>query len=317
MFRNLITVILLTTFLLLPAKTVSQKAEPGPYLVRDINTHTSTYNKPLVLMEAGPVSYFFGSGGKDIFGLWKTDGTQAGASFVKALGLGVYNMENSGNLSGMLGGYLFFSASDPKGASAQRGVELWRTDGTSEGTTQVADLVPGEGSSMPNNFVEMDGKLYFVGGWALWRLDSADSLPVHIWGEVVDAGKTIFTRRSPLYVLGSRLFFSTYTIDIGTELWISDGTLEGTHSLIDLNPGPASSNAYPLLAYNDRLYFSADDGSTGSELWVYEAASGNIHLVADINPSGASSPQFLQPVSGAVFFQAFEPEHGRELYRLD
>lgn len=317
MLRNLITFMIIAGFLLLPAGAKAQQEETGPYLVRDINTHTSVYNKPLELMEAGPVSYFFASGGQGSFGLWKTDGTQAGTDFVKEMGLGTQDNGASSDLSALLGGFLFFGAAETASTSERHGIELWRTDGTAQGTSLFADLVPGEGSSKPRKFVEMNGSIYFIAGLSIWRLDGPDALPVHIWGEILDEdhNETIYSLK--LYVLGDSLFFSWYQAESGRELWVSDGTAEGTHLLVDLNPGADSSNASPLLAWHGQLYFSADDGNTGTELWVYEAASGEVSLVDNINTSGGSSPGALVPVSGVIYFPAYEPASGRELFRLD
>src|SRR4029077_2815704 len=55
------------------------------------------------------------------------------------------------------------------------GVELWRSDGTPEGTAQVADLNP-TGSSFPANLRNLDGHIYFtaddgVHGEELWTSD--------------------------------------------------------------------------------------------------------------------------------------------------
>jgi ELWxxDGT repeat protein len=58
-------------------------------------------------------------------------------------------------------GYLFFNAND-----GAHGKELWRTDGTSEGTVMVLDLQPqisGETNSNPKDFVShIDDRLYFI-----------------------------------------------------------------------------------------------------------------------------------------------------------
>src|SRR5690606_7222722 len=43
-------------------------------------------------------------------------------------------------------------------------------------------------------------------------------------------------------VLGERIFFSGYDPDSGTELWISDGTPQGAHLVVDLNIQGASSS---------------------------------------------------------------------------
>ncbi|MEL6615860.1 MAG: ELWxxDGT repeat protein, partial [Bacteroidota bacterium] len=53
-------------------------------------------------------------------------------------------------------GELYFRASD-----GVNGAELWRSNGTPEGTSLVADLAPGAASSFPRNFVVYAGRLYF------------------------------------------------------------------------------------------------------------------------------------------------------------
>lgn len=52
----------------------------------------------------------------------------------------------------------------------------------------------------------------------------------------------------------------------GNEVWVSDGTSEGTVLLKDINPGLNSSYPVSFLNWNDRVYFAADDGN-GYALW--------------------------------------------------
>jgi len=71
----------------------------------------------------------------------------------------------------LLGGAVFFRATDP-----DHGTELWRTDGTPQGTRLVADLVPGPGSSDPQGLTVAGGRLYFSAwdtyhGRELWTSD--------------------------------------------------------------------------------------------------------------------------------------------------
>ncbi|HMN41630.1 MAG TPA: GC-type dockerin domain-anchored protein [Phycisphaerales bacterium] len=68
-------------------------------------------------------------------------------------------------------GYAYFAAT-----SAVNGRELWRTDGTSDGTTLVRDINPGAGNSSPDNFTVCNGVLYFTAddgthGREIWRTD--------------------------------------------------------------------------------------------------------------------------------------------------
>lgn len=79
---------------------------------------------------------------------------------------------------------LYFTAS-----AYDTGTELSRTDGTPEGTLQVADLVPGEMGSVPEDLVELGGDLFFSAvhptlGRELWRL--ADGEPRFLRGDVDD-----------------------------------------------------------------------------------------------------------------------------------
>jgi ELWxxDGT repeat protein len=54
-------------------------------------------------------------------------------------------------------GLLFFSAND-----GVVGTEPWTTDGTTTGTTLLADIVPGSGSSSPSGFTVLNGAVFFA-----------------------------------------------------------------------------------------------------------------------------------------------------------
>jgi len=68
------------------------------------------------------------------------------------------------------GNLLYFAATD-----GEHGVELWRSDGTAEGTVMVQDFQPGPAPSNPEQLTAADGTLYFtaddgVHGHELWAL---------------------------------------------------------------------------------------------------------------------------------------------------
>ena len=53
------------------------------------------------------------------------------------------------------------------------------------------------------------------------------------------------------------------------ELWVTDGTAEGTKAVADINPGTgdAFSLNVDFAIVGDELFFGADDGENGAELY--------------------------------------------------
>jgi len=106
--------------------------------------------------------------------LWKSDGTVEGLVMVKDINPGpASSMPNTPvSIEGkLLDGVLTFVAND-----GNHGFELWKIDGTLEGTVMVADINPGTDPSHPGRFTYSSGKLFFSAddgshGVELWALD--------------------------------------------------------------------------------------------------------------------------------------------------
>jgi ELWxxDGT repeat protein len=71
-----------------------------------------------------------------------------------------------------------------------------------------------------------------------------------------------------LEAVGDRLFFGATDPEHGEELWISDGTPEGTALLADIVPGIGGSAPGDFTLAGPRLFFAAQDPAYGRELWV-------------------------------------------------
>lgn len=104
------------------------------------------------------------------------------------------------------------------------------------------------------------------------------------------------------------------------------GQLTTAIKVADLNPGSAGSYPTDLTVFASDLLLNANTVDTGAELWKYDGT--NITLVADINNTtsdvgfgtivgNSSSPAWLTLFEGRLYFSAFDPYRGGELWRYD
>lgn len=216
--------------------------------------------------------------------LWKSDGTSEGTELVKDIRLGVVGGKNSSFPTQLIivNGILFFRAYEE-----MNGGELWRSDGTEEGTYLVKDIATGSGSSNPNNLISMNNILYFSAtdekfGRNLWKSDGTESGTIlvkdfRISNDLSVSLKPVLTKysdESPLdygpqnfVKVNNTLYFSADDGIHGNELWQSDGTEEGTVLVKDIATGIGNSNPDNLILIKHTLFFTANDGEHGTELW--------------------------------------------------
>ncbi|MDN3620808.1 YCF48-related protein [Polaribacter undariae] len=166
------------------------------------------------------------------------------------------------------------------------GNELWKTDGTKEGTVLVKDIYKGTRGSSISNLFYFKNNLYFsandgVHGQELWKSDGTEQgtiLIKNIYKYVKQSanprGFTVYN--DELYFLAADDNISGYQ-----DIWKTDGTEVGT-----LKVYGAHSNRGDLIVANNLLYFSQ-----GTKLYtvnVYdhsltEVKVGNYYSVAEFN----------------------------------
>ncbi|WP_051951665.1 T9SS type A sorting domain-containing protein [Flavobacterium sp. ASV13] len=228
--------------------------------------------------------------------LWRSDGTEAGTYILKDINPGSGHGVTDSNifydhdyiinekLYAVLNGNLYFSAFDGNENS------LWKTDGTSNGTTKAITITPsGVYDSRPAIINATNDKIFFktnsnnssYGNNSLWSTDGTQTGTVFLglW-EITGVGQ--FEKN---IIYNNKLYFTTYN-ENGLALMVSDGTFAGTKILTkDHFTDYRSFGA--LKSCGKYVYFTlADSNGSGieQELWKTDGTKEGTILVekADI-----------------------------------
>jgi len=278
----------------------SDGTDAGTVLVRDINSGSSP-SYPDDLTFCNGKLLFRAIDNNSGSELWSSDGTAPGTTLVKDINTITTNSSDAGFMyRGLspLGNGVVFNAYTP-----QFGGELYKSDGTTNGTVLLNDIASGQDWSYPNDFLNKNNYSYFIGddavGTAIYRTDGTSSGLKRITYINRDnyyvVNFNVTGNGLLFYILGNK-FTGAY------ELWRSDGTEAGSYML--------NTNLY----FNDYIviigntgFFVAGDFTNGYELWKSDGTVAGTKLVKDINPGfGGSYPYSLYAFKNNLYFGAYD-----------
>jgi ELWxxDGT repeat protein len=219
---------------------------------------------------------------------WVTDGTMAGSYKILDVPLAasaffVFNGGLDPGLLADLNGTLFFQATD-----GINSYELWRSDGTDAGTSQVSDL---GGSSLPRYLHTVNGRLAFIDFFS--RLGLSDGTTA---GTGIVPGSSVLAFATK--PLGNELFFFSQPASAPAGLWKTDGTAAGT---VLVAPHDTLSIGAPPVPSGGKIFYALF-GATNLDLWVSDGTAAGTSV---IGTGLASNP--LTDANGTLFFAAFQP----------
>ncbi|WP_084403373.1 ELWxxDGT repeat protein [Epilithonimonas caeni] len=194
---------------------------------------------------------------------------------------------------------LFFTA-----GSNTAGFELWKTDGTPEGTVQVRNINAGTSSSFPGNFKQIGGQVFFAAnngtnGNELWVTDGTEDGTKLV--KDINPGSAA-SNPNNLTDVNGKLYFLASDGSGEARLWESDGTEGGTKMTLELKPGYTNFVLGKMEEYNGALYLSAKlSVSQGQELYKIELPTLNVE---NYNKKGISL--YPNPTKGELFFTDLE-----------
>jgi ELWxxDGT repeat protein len=260
--------------------------------------------------------------------LWASDGTMDGTRMI-----GSYEALSSA--VGLDGIFLFTSYENVHGN------ELWRSDGTTAGTHMVLDILKGNDGSYPRRFVTMQGFLYFsaiTGDRSfLWQSDGSavGTRPISAedpaWiaptrGGLVlseDVGvvlvnpmsgdRRVVAKVKPSFefsMLAGKVVFLGSDAARGQELWVSDGTVQGTYLLKDVIPGKDSSSPRFFARAGNLVYFVA-----GNAIWRTDGTSPGTMLFNQLPVDFI--PRDIAVAGATLFLDAWTSQQSEQLWRVD
>ncbi len=208
-------------------------------------------------------------------GLWRSDGTSAGTTLVRAL------TDDQPRV--------IAAAPDRLYVITRAG--LWRSDGTEEGT-QLAKQFGGERGAY--DLTAVDNEAYLAveiqrGTQELWRSDGTDSGTVRVKTFTGFDGIFGFNELSGLLVFAAEIQPFVY------RLWRSDGTTDGTTQVGDVPPGQ-------LVSGGNRVFFISGSCFSECALWTSDGTpGGTMQLKTSLGDGATILPQSL---GGEILFRA-------------
>ena len=233
----------------------------GTSMVKDINPGEES-SAPGGLFVYNNEVYFGAYDGTNA-AFWKSDGTEEGTMLVKNIDpFWGSSPAATAQFFCISNGLLYFSAVD---YSSGNGTELWKTNGTTEGTQRIKDINPLDNSASagPFDLTDVNGTLFFtaddgVHGRELWKSDGTE--------EGTQLVKDITTGMdwSFLYNLVSykgQLYFSNFGV-----LWSSDGSEAGTMPVDDVVISHVT--VANIVVNGDQLFLAGYTYKYGWELYA-------------------------------------------------
>ncbi|KAA6438991.1 DNRLRE domain-containing protein [Dyadobacter flavalbus] len=243
-----------------------------------VDTLTSGYSQPVIL---GDVMYF-GQGN----GLYKSDGKTV--TMVKE-GLSIKQAPV------VIGKTIYFAAHVVKD-----GTELWKSDGTAEGTFMVKNIYPRtSNSSFPMDLTNVNGTLYFkartANGIHLWKSNGTAEGTIQVSSTKLSESSYY---PSEFTAVGNQIVFP----DESGKLYKSDGTKAGTQQL-------TSFGVRIHGRLGNEVYFSGSDGN-GNQLYKTDLTTAGTKVIRNKYSTADSNPRQLTDVNGTAFFIA-SPHEGK------
>lgn len=271
---------------------VTNGTQAGTQLVSNINPSFGASSTPENLTVYSNELYFSAFTSTNGRELYKTNGTTV--TLVKDIAAGTEDgIQNSAFIE--LNGFLYFFAQD----TASTGFDLWRTDGTSNGTVKMVNLNSNGVAGDKLYFRKLNNELYFLAqdinditvGIELYKYNPTNNTVALVIDVVAGNGQTSTVSYSYITVFDNKLFF------------VADGKLrytDGTNTFIVTNGASNITSYFKLKVLNNQLIFIANSSNNGSQdvyKCTYDNALNNYKIDLVYNFTQTANLPFASAIS--------------------
>lgn len=198
--------------------------------------------------------------------------------------------------------------------------------------TTMTEIVDVNGNSLENpmGFTQLtENRFVFTAKqgehYALYISDGV--LAKVIYEDDADAFSCVFPgefnpndTHSPWCRVGRKVYFKAKTSSTGTEVWVTNGTTEGTHLLKDIATGESNSApSFFINVDNQYLVFKAWKNGLSNRMWYSQGTEESTKLFdSDVLADGDNAPNAnIEVFNHKVYANQAHDTKGRELFVLD
>jgi len=217
-----------------------------------------------------------------------------------------------------VGSTAYFVAPKP-GSTTE--LELWKSDGTTAGTSLVIDLLSDGFGSSPEDLTDVNGMLYFSAlsstpgnNRDLWKSNGTAAGTTLVSANIV-SGSLLESEQPLIAFIGDNLFFQGVDAFGDVELWRTIISTNMSSRVMDINTS-GSSEPGSLTVFNNELYFAATDSATGRELWKTNPTTLLTTRVSDFDGAASFNPSSFEVFGNNLYFAGTTIADGIELYRI-
>jgi len=250
--------------------------------------------------------------------IWSSNGTSATTSSLLSIN-NIIQQTYSRSVEQLINvnGTLFFTAND-----STYGYELWKSDLTQNGTAVIKNIHKGAFSAYPLNLMSFRNELYFTAyspqyNREIWKSDGTNEGTILLKNINDHAYESSLDSDTLLFEHNDRTYFVADDGIHGEEIWVSDGSTEGTYILKDIAVGATDNDIRNFTSFKNLLYFTAEDTEHGRELWKTDGTTAGTLLVKDIypGPNNSYAHDFVL-LNDSLYFYANTP-NGTKLFISD